>query len=417
MAGVPMPADRVPRVAVTGVGTVSALGVGGAAALAAALARGESALRPIQAFATDGASSRLGGEVGDLTPHLGPEEVRRLARASQLVVVACRLALADAGAEPGGLAGLGLVVGSQYGDFRSSEAFALGYLTRGPLGLSPVIFPNTVMNAMAASAAIAVSAQGPMLTLNQAGIAAEVAVARAASLIASGRASAVLAGGVDELCPTLHRELARLGAMSPRGGGAEGCWPFDRRANGTVAGEGATMLLLEDETAARARGARVHAVLAGVAWGNLPARPYGIPAPRRRQPAVIHRALAAARIGPGDVDAAYLGGTGDPEQDRCELDLVGAVFEPGRREAPLLTSLTPLAGEHAGLGGLRVAAAAVTTLGEGRLPGLPDLAEPVREGFAFATGPARRVPRRRAVLVHGVARGGGHAALVLTPAA
>src|SRR5262249_31945836 len=132
--------------------------------------------------------------------------------------------------------------------------------------------------------------------------------------------------------------------------------------------------------------------------------------------AVIHRALAAARIGPGDVDAAYLGGTGDPEQDRCELDLVGAVFEPGRREAPPLTSLTPPAREHPRLRGPPAAPPPAPPPPRGP-PGLPDAAEPVRGGFAFAAGPARRVPRRRAVLVHGVARGGGHAALVLTPAA
>jgi 3-oxoacyl-[acyl-carrier-protein] synthase II len=412
-----MTTERTPRVVVTGVGTVSALGLGGRALLTGALTRGEPALRPMQALASQGSPGRLGGEVGDLTPHLAPEEVRRLARASQLVVVACRLAVADAGVEPGALPGLGLVLGSQYGDFRSSEAFAVGYLRRGPLGLSPVIFPNTVMNAMAASAAIAVSAQGPMLTVNQAGIAGELAVARAVGLITSRRASAVLAGGADELCPALHRELARLQAMSPRDGGPEGCWPFDRRANGTVAGEGATMLLLEDEAHARARGARIHALIAGIAWGNLPARPHGVPPRHRRDPAVIGRALAAAGLEAAEVGAIYLTGTGDPEQDDCELDLIGGVFDPKRGIAPRLTALTPLAGEHAGLGALRVAAAAVTTVAAGRLPGLPDLATPVREGFAFATGPAGPVPPGRPALVHGLARGGGHAALVLTAAA
>ena len=407
-----MSTDRAPRVLITGVGTVSALGLGGAAALREALDRGEPALRPVQGFATDGGASRLAGEVGDLAPYLGPDESRRLARASQLAVVACRLALADAGVEPGALPGLGLVLGSQYGDFRSSEEFALGYLRRGPLGLSPVIFPNTVMNAMAANAAIAVGAHGPMLTLNQAGVAGELAVARAAALVAAGRASAVLAGGVDELCSTLYRELGRLGAISPRGEGAEGCWPFDRRANGTVVGEGATVVLLEAEAAARARGARVYATLAGAAWGNLPAAAHGFPSPRRREPAAIRRALAAAGLVPADVGAAYLTGTGDPRQDACELDLIAAVFDP----APRLTALTPLAGEHAGLGGLRVAAAAVATLAGGRLPGLPDLVEPMRPGFAFARGPATPVAAGEAVLVHGLACGGGHAALVLTAA-
>ena len=218
-----MPPDPARRIVVTGVGSVSALGIGGGAAVAEALARGAPAIRPIRAFPTAGFTSHLGAEVGDLTPYLTADEVRRLSRVSQLTVVACRLAMADAGLEPAALPGLGLVLGSQYGDFRSSEEFARGYLARGPLGLSPMIFPSTVMNVMAALAAINLGARGPMLTLNEAGIAGELAVARAAGLIAAGRAPAVLAGGVDELCPILFRELARLGVMSPRARGAEGC--------------------------------------------------------------------------------------------------------------------------------------------------------------------------------------------------
>jgi act minimal PKS ketosynthase (KS/KS alpha) len=408
-------AERV-RVVVTGIGSVGPLGVGGSDTVSEALARGVPAVGPMAGVETADGPSRLAAVAADVSGHLSSEETRRLARASQFAVVACRLALADAGVEAGALAGLGLVLGSHYGDFRSSEEFALGYLRRGPLGLSPVVFPNTVMNAMAAQAAIAVGAQGPMLTLNQAGAAGEVAVGRGAALIAARRAPAVLAGGVDELSPILYRELSRLGLTSPRDGRAEGCWPFDRRANGSVLGEGATVVLLEDEAAARGRGARPYAVLAGAAWGNLPAPAHGVPAPRRRDPAVVRRALALAEVAPADVDAVYASGHGDRELDACELDLLAAAFRSRAAGAPPLTALTPLAGEHAGLGGLRVAAAAATTIARGRLPGLPDLAAPLRDDFAFATGPAREIAART-VLVHGLARGGGHAALVLTRAA
>ena len=184
-----------PRVVVTGVGSVSALGADGGAAVGEALARGVPAIGPVRAFPTDGCASRLGGEVGDIATHLQDGEARRLSRASQLAVVAARLALADASLQPGQLAEMGLVLGSHWGDFRSSETFALGFLERGILGLSPLVFPNTVMNAMAAQVSIAVGVRGPMLTLNEVDVAGELAVARGAALIASGRASAVLAGG------------------------------------------------------------------------------------------------------------------------------------------------------------------------------------------------------------------------------
>jgi 3-oxoacyl-[acyl-carrier-protein] synthase II len=397
-------------VVLTGVGTVSAAGAGGRDLLAARLAEGVSRIGPVRAFSTERCGSHLGGEVGgDLGAHLDPQEVRRLSRISQFAVVAGRLALADAGLEPGSVAELGLVLGSEYGDFRSSQEFARGFLERGPLGLSPVVFPNTVMNAMASQVAIALSARGPMLTLNQAGIVGELAVARGALLVASRRVEAVLAGGVDELCPVLYQELTRLGATSPRGAGPEGCWPFDRRANGTVAGEGATFVVLEARDRAEARGAAIVAEVRGLAWGGLRAPAHGFPSPRQRDPAVVRRALAGAGARPPEIDVAYLTGSGNPGQDACELDLLDRVFDRG--PAPRLAALTPVVGAHAGLGGLRVAAAAAVTLAGGVLPPLRELEHPVRPGLGFARG-AEPCPARLA-LVHGLAPGGGHVALVL----
>jgi 3-oxoacyl-(acyl-carrier-protein) synthase len=410
-----MPADRssaaAPRVVVTGIGSVSALGVGMGAMLASALQRGAPAIGVIRAFETAGCRSRLGGEVGDLAGALQDGEARRLARASQLAVVAARLALADGGLPAGQLPAAGLVVGSHWGDFRSSETFARGFLERGVLGLSPLVFPNTVMNAMAAQVAIAVGVRGPTLTMNETNVAGELAVARGAALIAAGRARLVLAGGVDELSPILYRELGRLGIMSPSDPGPEGCWPFDRRASGTVLGEGATFVILETAEAAMARQARVYAELAGVAWGNLPARARGFPPLGRCEPRTVHRALAGAGTSPEAIDAVYLTGVGHPAHDACELDLVARALPPRRAR---LTALTPLAGEHAGLGALRVAAAALAVGERCAAPALPDLSEPLRPDLRFVAGPAGpRDVEPRVALVHGLARGGTHVALVL----
>jgi 3-oxoacyl-[acyl-carrier-protein] synthase II len=400
-----------PRVVVTGVGSVSALGAGNGPAVAQALLRGRPAIGPVRSFPTDGCRSRLGGEVGDLGELLQDGEARRLARASQLAVAAARLTLTDAGLQPGQLAAVGLVLGSHWGDFRSSEDFALGFLRRGILGLSPLVFPNTVMNAMAAQVSIGIGVRGPMLTLNEVDVAGELAVARAAALIVAGRASAALAGGCDELSPILYRELGRLGTMSRTEPGPEGCWPFDRRANGTVLGEGATFLLLESVEAARARGARVYGELAGAAWGNLPAPAHGFPSARRRDPLAVRRALAAAGVPPEEVETAYLTGSGRPEQDACELDLVDRALGRGRAR---LTALTPLVGEHAGLGALRAAAAALAVAGSG-VAALPDLSEPIRHDLRFVArldgGRSEAAPET--ALVHGLARGGSHVALVL----
>ena len=330
------------------------------------------------------------------------------ARASS-AVIAARLALSDAGLPAGQLAAVGLVLGSHWGDFRSSEGFALGFLERGILGLSPLVFPNTVMNAMAAQVSIAVGVRGPMLTLNEVDAAGDLAVARGAALVASGRASAILAGGCDELSPILYRELSRLGTVSRAEPGPEGCRPFDRRANGTVLGEGATLLVLESAEAALERGARIYAELAGSAWGNLRAPAHGFPAAARRDPGIVRRALGAAGVTADAVDVAYLTGAGHPAHDACELDLVARALPGGGTR---LTALTPLVGEHAGLGGLRAAAATLAVAGSG-VVALPDLAEPIREDLRFAKAGSRAERPPKTALVHGLARGGTHVALVL----
>src|SRR4029450_9328814 len=143
------------------------------------------------------------------------DAARRLSRICRLALGACMLAVRDAGVPSG--PGLGIVVGTGDGDFTASRDVAHGFLTRGPGGLSPMIFPNTVMNTMAAIAAIAIGAKAPSVTVNQSTLAGDLAVARGARLIADGRATAVVAGGVDELFQEVYQRLAEMGALWPMG--------------------------------------------------------------------------------------------------------------------------------------------------------------------------------------------------------
>jgi 3-oxoacyl-(acyl-carrier-protein) synthase len=371
------------RVVITGMGSVSAAGAGGSAVVAEALERRPCTIAPLKAFDVGGCTSRLAAEVDEarFMALLDPDSVRRLSRICRMTLAACRLAVDEAGLEGG--VRLGLVVGSEYGDFRSGAEFFDGFLNRGPAGLSPMIFPSTVMNSMAAVAAIALGAKATSVTLNQATVAGDLAVARAAALIAGGRAEAVVAGGVDELFSDVYLNLARLGALSPMGGGApEGCRPYAPDHNGPVLGEGATFLVLEEREAARARGAAIHAEILGAAWGSIPVAPHTARAGRRDTRAIACRALEQAGVEAGSLTRCYGSGNGDPALDDWELRLLEA---DGVRDPE---SLAPLFGQHGGLGALRVAAAALDA----------------RAGRAPA-------------LVHGIARGGCRTALVVGQAA
>jgi 3-oxoacyl-[acyl-carrier-protein] synthase II len=371
------------RVVITGLGSVSAAGCGGSAAVAAALERSAETIAPLKAFVVPDCTSRLAAEVDDdeLMTLLDADTVRRLSRICRMAVAACRLAATDAGIAGG--ARLGLSVGSEYGDFRSGAEFFSGFLRRGPGGLSPMIFPNTVMNSMAAVVAIAMGAKAPSVTVNQATVAGDLAVVQGAALIASGRADAVIAGGVDEIFFDVYRGLGALGALSPmRDGAREGCRPYAPDHNGLVMGEGATFLVLEEMEAAQARGATIHAEILGRAWGSIPVAPHTAPISRRDAHQTVRRALEQAGVAPDALGRSYGSGNGDPALDDWELRLLE---DDGIRDP---VSLAPLFGQHGGLGALRAAAGAVS----------------VRAGGAPA-------------LVHGIARGGCRTAMVIGQAA
>ncbi|HME93130.1 MAG TPA: beta-ketoacyl synthase N-terminal-like domain-containing protein [Methylomirabilota bacterium] len=371
------------RVVVTGVGTINASTAGGRDALAGALALNRSAIGPVRGFDAAAFTSRLAAEVDDaiLASLIDRDAARRLSRICRLALGACVLAVRDAGVPSG--PGLGIVVGTEFGDFTSSRDFAHGFLTRGPGGLSPMIFPNTVMNTMASIAAIAVGAKAPSVTVNQSTLAGDLAVARGARLIADGRATAVVAGGVDELFQEVYQRLAEMGALSPMQSRApEGCRPYAADHNGPVLGEGATFVVLEDLETARARGARIMAEIVEAAWGNVPT------APHTGRPTRIDDRSPAGRLirsRPEGVARCYGAGNGDPAVDDWERALLGHDL-PARADLLPPRSLAALFGQHGGLGALRMAAAALDA----------------ERGIG-------------SVLVHGIARGGCRTAVLVGP--
>jgi 3-oxoacyl-[acyl-carrier-protein] synthase II len=240
----------VKRAAVTGLGVVSPIGTGREAFLSA-LRRGDSGIKDVSLFSTEGLRAKRAAEIADFRPEeiLGPKGLRLLDRATRLALCAAKLALDDSGLpyEGESAAQIGVCLGSTAGSLHSRAGYYETLLKDGFRALNPALFPNTVVNSPAAQVAIRFGLTGYNTTISSGQASSLNAIDYAAQTVRSGRVRAALAGGVEELSEFLFMSYHQAGCL-------------DR---GVVPGEGAAFLVLEELESARARGARILGEYAG----------------------------------------------------------------------------------------------------------------------------------------------------------
>ena len=394
-------------VVVTGLGWVGAHGCG-REALARALREGVARTSPVEPWGDRPrsrprrAATAALVDLTELAPWLPAGMARRRSPPSRLAVAAARMALADAGLPPDDADGDGptaTVLATAFGPSSHTEKFYRQVLTEGPEAASPALFTECVANAPAAQIAICCRATGPNLTVSQREAGPLVAVARGAAEILAGRAGRALVGCVDEMSPLLHDVLDRLGALADR------ARPLERRRAGFLAAEGATVLVLEREDAAAARGAPVRARIAGWARGFDPsATRLGWGGDAAGLAGTLASALRDAGVDLTTIDRIVSGASGSRVGDRAEARVVrSALPDP----PPVLAPKGAL-GEF---GGGQLAAAALAA--EGETPwAAPWFEEPDPELGIRPADPSSLRPARR-VLVSAVAAGGAAAWLVL----
>lgn len=374
-------------VAVTGIGVVSALGIG-VEAFWDALVAGRSGCAPARRVDAPGV---LVAEVDGIEARafVRSPQGRRIDRTSLLALAAARLGLADAGreVEPLAAARTAIGLGSAFGNVAETETFLVRVLDRG--AGHPLVFPNLVMNAPLSYAAIELGVTGPTAMLTEQEASGEAAIAWGARQIADDAAALCLAGGSDELTSslvTLRRETGTASAGPAR--------PLDPAADGPCLGEGAAVLVLESLDRARARGARVYACL-------VPHDGCGVEAPLHGWPtdgAAVGRILAPLVA---DADAVIAAASGAPALDALEADALAVAL--GDRVVPV-TAPRGAIGDFGAAGALAVAVAALA-IHHGVLPPTVGCRAPARRGLEVVIGAARPGALRAAV-VDGLARGG-----------
>lgn len=320
-----MPGRR--RVVVTGMGAVSAAGVGAKALWEAVLA-GRSCIRRISQPVA-GLPISVAGEVPDFdaSRHIEAwQRPRRMGRVMQFAVTAGREALAHAGLETADLQNqrVAVIIGSAVSSYGEFENSAVQVDKRGATSITP----SNIASSNLQAPAIAVAQMLKTDHVSAFGVSNNCtsgtdAIGNAVDMIRLGRYDLVVAGGAEApLTPTVTSIISASGICTTHTIPEEASRPFDRDREGGVIGEGAGVFVLEEREAALERGAKP--LLEIISFHTYPDMRRDLPGSGLEH--TMRGALENASCHPRDIDYISAWGCGAPLLDRCETAAIKTVF-------------------------------------------------------------------------------------------
>lgn len=347
----------VRRVVVTGVGLVSALGVGTEESWKNLLA-GKSGAAPITHFDTTGFPVTFAAEVKDFDPlrFVEKKEVKKMGLFIQFAMAAAQFAIEQAGLSiaPEVAERVGVYIGSGIGGFDVIEREHTALMQGGPRRISPFFIPATIVNLASGFVSIRWGAKGPNSATCTACSSSAHAVGDSYKLIQRCEADVMICGGAEAaITPMGVGGFASMRALSTRNDTPEkASRPFDRDRDGFVIGEGAGILILEELGFALKRGARI---LGEVVGYGMSGDAFHITQPSEDAGGavrVMRNTLADAKVLPEQVDYVNAHGTSTPYNDRLESMAIKKVF--GEHASKLSVSSTKSMTGHllGGSGGL-----------------------------------------------------------------
>lgn len=319
------------RVAITGVGLVSAVGVGTGETWRGLL-EGHSGIGPITRFDASDFSCRIAGEVKGFDPFrfIEKKEVKKMDVFIHYALAASIFAMEDSGfgVSPANADRVGVYIGSGIGGFATIEREHQTLLESGPRRISPFFIPACIINLAAGQVSIRFGAKGPNSATATACSASSHAIGDAYRIIERGDADAMIAGGAEAaITPMGIGGFAAMRALSARNDAPEkASRPFDKERDGFVVGEGAGVLVLEALDSAEARGAKIYAEIVGY---GMTSDAYHITAPSLDGDGamrVMQKTLSDAQVRPEQVQYINAHGTSTPHNDRTETRAIKKVF-------------------------------------------------------------------------------------------
>lgn len=389
----------------TGLGVISSIGTGRADFLTA-LRAGRCGASPISGFDTKGFAYADAYEVKDLDPekYLQRLEPRRYGRVGAQAAAAARMAVHDAGLDPGAMrAERGVIaVGTTCGESLDMTALAAAEVAGEgpPAEAARRVHSGRLPVAVAAELGLTDVEAVTIPTVCAAG---NYAIGHGLDALRLGDADYALCGGADSVSRMAFAGFYRLRAWAK-----DGCRPFDLDRNGFMFGEGAGFLALETLAHAERRGATVLAEVAGYALNcdaEHPTRPS-----RERVAACLRGALDDAGAVPAEVDVVYAHGTGTRLNDAMEA---GAILDVFGASPPPVTALKSMIGHTQGAAGAHACIAAVLGMRHGFISPTVNFATPDPDCPVDCVPNTARPARIGTALINSLGVGGNNAAVVL----
>jgi len=356
---------NVPRVVVTGMGTINPLGLS-VKEFWDGLVAGKSAIGPITHFDATKFRVKVDAEVRgfDATKYMDLKVVDRTSRTIQFAIAAAKEAIqsADLDMAQENPERVGVVIATM------TEQ---GYVVRGwetfqrlgPRGVDVLFTSKQSASAASMQVGMMLGAKGPNNAVNSLCASGVDAIGTATNFIRLGYADVMIAGGSDaSLEPVSIAGLEIIGALSRESDPSKACRPFDLNRNGFVYAEGAGLVVLESYEHARRRGAPILAEVAGAGW-SFDAHDATAPAPESEAYA-MSTALQNARVKIEEVDYINAHGTSTKLNDACETKAIKMVFGERVYKIPI-SSTKSMIGHGITAGGAIETIAAILVINKG----------------------------------------------------
>lgn len=352
------------RVAITGAGTINALGHD-VTSTWEAMREGRCGIGPLDLPDIARLSIRIGAQVRgyDETACFSKQQLSLYDRFTQFALIAAAEAIAQSGLTFEGELGLrsGVLLGTSGGGLGTVDESYRTVFEQGKNRVHPFTVPRLMSNAAASAVSMEHGLGGPTLTVSTACASSNHAMGLAFQMVRSGTADVMLTGGSEAmLCFGGLKAWEGLRVMSP-----EACRPFSATRSGMVQGEGAAVLVFEDWGQARARGAEILGEVVGFGMTS-DARNIVLPSVEGAERA-IRAALGDAGLSPAEVGYVNAHGTGTAANDRTESAAITRAWGP-EAERLLVSSTKSMHGHLIGGTGAVELLACLMALREGIVP-------------------------------------------------